>query len=48
MFELGAEYNLINWLSLGVSYRFELIRATAWDEVLSAANGVFMEMQVHF
>ena len=48
MVELGAGYDLINWLSLGISYRFELIRATAWDEVLTAANGLFLEIQVHF
>jgi len=48
VFELGTGYDLLNWLSLGVSYRFELIRATAWDDVLTAANGAFMELQVHF
>ena len=48
VFELGTGYDLLNWLSLGVSYRFEMIRVTAWDEVLTAANGLFMELQVHF
>jgi hypothetical protein len=48
VFELGTGYDLLNWLTMAVSYRFELIRATAWDEVLTAANGAFMELQVHF
>lgn len=48
VFELGTGYDLLNWLSMGLSYRFELIRVTPWDEVLTAANGVLIELQVHF
>ncbi len=47
-FNLGIQYNLFKWLSLGLSYRFDLIRITAWEELLSAGNSAFIELHFNF
>lgn len=47
-YELGMRYELINWLSVGLSYRYDLIRITAWEEILAAAHGAFLELRFNF
>ena len=47
-FDLGMCYDLFHWLSLGLSYRFELIRITAWENILSASNGAFVGLYFRF
>jgi len=47
-FELGMRYNLIQWLSVGISYRFDLLRITAWEDILTAGNGGFFELHFNF
>jgi hypothetical protein len=37
-FDLGMRYDPLPWLSIRVSYRFELTRITAWEDVLSATD----------
>jgi hypothetical protein len=47
-FELGIHYDPLRWVSLGLSYRFELTRITAWDDMLYASNGGFLELKFRF
>ena len=47
-FELGMRYDPIHWLSIGLSYRFDLLRITAWEDLLTAGNGGFLELHFIF
>jgi hypothetical protein len=41
-FELGFTADLFQWFSMELSYRFELTRITAWDDLLTVSNGGFL------
>ena len=47
-FELGLRFDPLNWLSLGLSYRFELTRITAWENVLSVSNSAVIGLYFRF
>ena len=47
-FNLGMHYNLFSWLSMGLSYRFELTRITAWEDMLSVTNSAVLGMYFRF
>jgi hypothetical protein len=47
-FDLGMCYDLSGWLSVGLSYRFELTRISAWENVLSASNGGIFALYFRF
>lgn len=45
---LGMDFELVEWLSFGVAYRFVLTRVTAWDDLLVAGNGAWATLQFRF
>lgn len=47
-YDLGARFDLINWMSIGFFYRFELIRITAWEDVVSASNSAVLCLYLRF
>jgi hypothetical protein len=47
-FDLGVRFDLVNWLSMGLSYRFELTRITAWEDVLSVSNSAVFGLYFRF
>jgi len=47
-FNLGMHYNLFSWLSMGLSYRFELTRIMAWEDMLSVTNSAVLGMYFRF
>lgn len=47
-YNLGIRYNLFNWLSLGGYYRFDLLRVTAWENLLSAGNSAVLMLHFNF
>ena len=47
-FNLGIGYDLLKWLSLGIHYRFDLVRVTAWEDLLSAGNSAIIMLHINF
>jgi len=47
-FDLGISYKLHHRFSLGLSYRFELTRITAWENILSASNTAVIGLKFNF
>jgi hypothetical protein len=47
-FELGLHYDPLPWLSVGLAYRFELLRITAWDDLLADSNGAIIALRFNF
>lgn len=47
-FDLGIRFDPLNWLSLGLSYRFELTRITAWEKVMSVSNSAVIGLYFRF
>jgi hypothetical protein len=47
-FDLGMRYDPLPWLSVRVSYRFELSRITAWEDVLSVTNSIILGILFRF
>jgi hypothetical protein len=47
-FDLGIGYDPLKWLSLGIHYRFDLVRITAWEDLLFAGNSAIMTLHINF
>lgn len=47
-FDLGIRFDLLKWLSPGLSYRFELTRISAWENILYANNGAYIGLYFRF
>lgn len=47
-FDLGIRFDLLKWLSPGLSYRFELTRISAWENILYANNGANISLYFRF
>jgi len=45
---LGINYAPVEWLSLGVAYRYSLTRVTAWEDLLVAGNTGWATLQFRF
>ena len=47
-FNLGIGYDPLKWLSLGIHYRFDLFRVTAWEDLLFAGNSAIIMLHINF
>ena len=47
-FDLGARYYLMDRLSVKLAYKFELIRISAWDPLLSASDNLIIGLTYSF
>ena len=47
-FDLGICFDLINWLSMGLTYKFEITRITEWENILSSSNSAIIDLRIKF
>jgi len=47
-FDLGIYYDIFNWLSMGLNYKFEITRITQWENILSSSHNAIIDLRIKF
>lgn len=47
-FDLGIYLDLFHWLSMGLTYKFEITRITEWENILSSTNSAIIDLRIKF